>query len=112
LEQFKKDLDAFLKNAAEQNYGGRGAPRVVLFSPIAAERNQDPNFPDPQAINTNLQSYTAAMAEVARPTMSSLSISSRLTKSLQRRGGHGPLAHGGWAALERGGRKNPRPGDV
>jgi lysophospholipase L1-like esterase len=66
IEQFKADLDKFLKDTATQNYGGHGAPRVVLFSPTAAERHQDSNFPDPQAINTNLQNYTAAMAEVAK----------------------------------------------
>jgi len=66
IEDFKKSLDQFLKDAADQDYGGHGAPRIVLFSPIAAERHQDPNFPDPQTINTNLQNYTAAMAEVAK----------------------------------------------
>jgi azurin/lysophospholipase L1-like esterase len=66
IEDFKKSLDQFLKEQADQDYGGHGAPRIVLFSPIAAERTQDPNYPDPQAMNTNLQNYTAAMAEVAR----------------------------------------------
>ena len=66
VEDFKKSLDQFLKDAADQDYDGHGAPRIVLFSPIAAERTQDPNHPDPQAMNTNLQNYTAAMAEVAK----------------------------------------------
>ena len=66
IAQFKQDLVKFLKDAADQDYGGHGAPRIVLFSPIAAERHQDSNFPDPQPINTNLQNYTAAMAEVAK----------------------------------------------
>ena len=39
---------------------------MVLFSPIAQEKGADPNWPDPTANNTNLQNYTAAMAEVAK----------------------------------------------
>ncbi len=66
LEKFKADLDKFLKEAAKQNYSGKGAPRVVLFSPIAAERHRDGNFPDPAPLNTNLQNYAQAMAEVAK----------------------------------------------
>lgn len=38
----------------------------MLFSPIANEKTQDPNYPDPAANNANLQLYTAAMAEVAK----------------------------------------------
>lgn len=66
LENFKAQLDKFLKETAAKNYSGKGAPRVVLFSPIAAERHQDPNFPDPAKINENLRDYAAAMADVAR----------------------------------------------
>ena len=47
LEKFKADLDSFLKTTLEKNYSGKGHPRIVLFSPIANERTQDPNFPDP-----------------------------------------------------------------
>ncbi len=66
LEKFKANLDAYLKDLKVKNYSGKGAPRVVLFSPIAQEKHTDPNFSDPTANNTNLQSYTAAMAEVAK----------------------------------------------
>jgi len=66
LDKFKQDLDKFLKDAKAQNYSGKGAPRVVLFSPIANEKVSDPNLPDPTANNVNLQKYTAAMAEVAK----------------------------------------------
>jgi glucose/arabinose dehydrogenase/azurin len=66
IEGFKKKVDAFLKDLARQNYSGKGAPRVVLFSPIANEKHQDPNFPDPIRTNTNLKNYTDAMAEVAK----------------------------------------------
>ena len=66
LPQFKADLDRFLKETARKNYSGKGAPRVVLFSPIANEKHQDPNFPDPAKNNANIKLYAAAMAEVAR----------------------------------------------
>ncbi len=66
LEQFKQNLDKFLKDTAKQNFSGKGSARVVLFSPIANEKHQDANFADPTAVNTNLQNYTAAMAEVAK----------------------------------------------
>ena len=66
LAKFKADLGAFLKEMAKQNFSGKGAPRVVLFSPIANEKHRDANFPDPAANNANLKLYTAAMAEVAK----------------------------------------------
>lgn len=65
LEKFKSDLDQFLKETKTKNYSGKGAPRIVLFSPIANERHQDPNFPDPAKNNANIQIYASAMAEVA-----------------------------------------------
>src|SRR5688572_25939966 len=66
LDKFKQNLEKFLKDTAKQNYSGKGAPRIVLFSPAATERHQDPNFPDPKQNNENLKSYTEAMAEVAK----------------------------------------------
>src|SRR6185295_5174015 len=66
IEKFKGDLDKFLKETKAKNYSGKGAPRVVLFSPIANEKVNDPNLPDPAANNANLQLYTSAMAEVAK----------------------------------------------
>ncbi|HUD47667.1 MAG TPA: GDSL-type esterase/lipase family protein [Candidatus Baltobacteraceae bacterium] len=66
LGKFKADLDSFLKTTLAKNYSGKGHPRIVLFSPIANERTQDPNFPDPKANNANIQEYAAAMAQVAR----------------------------------------------
>src|SRR5256886_1791487 len=66
LYKFKKDLDQFLKDTRAKNYSGRGAPRVVLFSPIAGEKINDPDLPDPTANNARLKLYTDAMAEVAR----------------------------------------------
>ncbi len=66
LAPFKQELDKFLKDTKAQNYSGQGAPQLVLFSPIANEKLNDPNLPDPTANNANLQKYTAVMAEVAK----------------------------------------------
>jgi glucose/arabinose dehydrogenase/azurin len=65
LAKFKADLDKFVKETKSKNFSGKGAPRIVLFSPVANERHQDRNFPDPEANNANLTAYTAAMEEVA-----------------------------------------------
>ncbi len=65
LPQFKADLDKYIKETSAKNFSGKGAPRIVLFSPIAAERHRDANYPDPAPINENLKKYAAVMAEVA-----------------------------------------------
>ncbi|MBM3845415.1 MAG: dehydrogenase [Verrucomicrobia bacterium] len=66
LPAFRKSLDTYLKHLKSQDFSGKGAPRVVLFSPIAAERHRDPNYPDPGAMNDRMKDYVAAMAEVAQ----------------------------------------------
>src|SRR5262249_43822088 len=38
---------------------------IVLFSPIANEKQADPDFADPAANNANLRDYTEAMRAVA-----------------------------------------------
>jgi hypothetical protein len=68
LAAYRKDLEKFIVDTRNQNYSGKGAPRLVLFSPIAAEKHVDPNFPDPASINANLKLYTDAMVEVAKAT--------------------------------------------
>jgi putative heme-binding domain-containing protein len=65
LAKFKTDLDAFIRHTQEQKYNGKGAPRLVLFSPIAHEDLHDPNLPDGRENNARLALYTTAMAEVA-----------------------------------------------
>jgi azurin/glucose/arabinose dehydrogenase len=66
LDAFKAELDKYLKTTLASQYNGKSAPRLVLFSPIAQEKLADPNLPDPAMNNTNLQNYTAAMAEIAK----------------------------------------------
>jgi glucose/arabinose dehydrogenase/azurin len=65
LAKFRQDLDNFLKDARTKNYSGKGAPRVILFSPIAQEKHKDPNLPDPAPNNANIKLYADAMREVA-----------------------------------------------
>ncbi len=68
LDAFKSNLDRWIRETRSKNFSdsGRGAPRLALVSPIAAERHQDPNYEDPAPLNANLQLYADAMAAVAR----------------------------------------------
>lgn len=66
LDRFRSELTGWLKHVRSQDYSGKGAPRVVLFSPVLQERHPDPNFADPTPMNANLRLYAAAMAEVAK----------------------------------------------
>jgi glucose/arabinose dehydrogenase/azurin len=65
LDRFGQDLDRFIRETLERDYGGRGGPRLVLFGPTAAERHPDPNFPDPAPLNDRLRLYGEKMAAVA-----------------------------------------------
>src|SRR5687767_6262234 len=66
LAKFRADLEKFIADTRKANYSGKGAPRLVLFSSIAAEKHDDPNFPDPAPINRQLEPYVKAMSEVAK----------------------------------------------
>jgi putative heme-binding domain-containing protein len=66
LAKFKADLDDFVKRTLSRKYNGKGAPRLVLFSPIAHENFHDRNLPDGADNNKRLERYTDGMAEVAR----------------------------------------------
>ncbi len=66
LTRFKEELDQFLRETRAKSYNGLGPPRIVLFSPIAAERHPDSNYELPAATNANLALYSSAMAEIAR----------------------------------------------
>ncbi|MAG94887.1 MAG: azurin [Planctomycetaceae bacterium] len=68
LKKFTDDLTQLLKETKTKNYSGKGAPQVVLISPIAFENTGDANLPDGSARNKRLAAYTQAMAEVARKT--------------------------------------------
>ena len=65
VDKFKTDLDKFLKETKSANYSGKGAPRVVLFSPVAHENLKSPDFPDGTQTNDRLRYYIEAMQQVA-----------------------------------------------
>ncbi|QJW92716.1 PVC-type heme-binding CxxCH protein [Frigoriglobus tundricola] len=69
LPKFKDDLAAFVKHTRNQQYNGKSAPRLVLFSPIAFEDHKSPNLPTGATVeqtNKNLALYTRAIGEVAK----------------------------------------------
>lgn len=69
IANFKGELDAWVKHTLAQKYNGKGAPRLVLVSPIAFENlSKGRDLPDGRAENANLALYTQAMAEVAKAT--------------------------------------------
>lgn len=63
---FATAVATWIDHTHAQNYSGRGAPRIVLFSPIAHENLNDPNLPDGTANNARLAKYTQVLDSVAR----------------------------------------------
>ncbi len=69
LPAFKENVAAFIKHTLAQQYNGRSAPRLALFSPIAHEFIDDSNLPSREAVaesNRRLKLYCDAMAEVCK----------------------------------------------
>lgn len=66
VDKFKTDLQSFIKATLAKQYNEKSAPRLVLFSPIAAEDMKSPNYPDGKALNENIKLYRDAMEEVAK----------------------------------------------
>ena len=66
LENYKAELDAFIKHSLSQKYNGVTQPELVIVSPIAFE-NLSAKFdlPDGKKENANLALYTTAMKEIA-----------------------------------------------
>lgn len=66
LENYKQELDAFIKHTLKQQYNGHASAKLVLVSPIAFEDlSKQSDLPDGKQENTNLALYTAAMKEVS-----------------------------------------------
>ena len=66
LENYKAELDAFIKHTLSQKYNGKSAPQLALVSPIAFEDlSKQFDLPDGVKENTNLSIYADAMKEVA-----------------------------------------------
>lgn len=64
-DKFSAALTAWVDSSQAKNYSGDGAPRLVLFSPIAHENLEDPNFPDGVDNNMRLAAYSDVMRTVA-----------------------------------------------
>ena len=66
VENFKAELEAFIKHTLDQRYNGRGPVQLALVSPIAFEDLSSlRDLPDGKKENENLSMYTQAMKEVA-----------------------------------------------
>ncbi|MCI0436590.1 MAG: GDSL-type esterase/lipase family protein [Gemmatimonadetes bacterium] len=64
--RFGAAVAEWIDHTLVQNYSGKGPPRIVLFSPIAHEDLDDPDFPDGTENNARLAEYTRAMEQAAR----------------------------------------------
>ncbi|GAB3931720.1 PVC-type heme-binding CxxCH protein [Larkinella terrae] len=66
LENYKAELDAFIKWTLSQKYNGTSAPQLAIVSPIAFEDlSGKMDVPNGRKENENLAMYTKAMKEVA-----------------------------------------------
>lgn len=66
VNNFKAELDAFVKHTLSQKYNGTAAPQLVLVSPIAFEDLSNLyDLPNGVKENANLLLYTNAIKEVA-----------------------------------------------
>jgi len=68
LDNYKAELDAFIKWTLKQKYNGTSAPELVIVSPIAFENLRGKtryDLPDGKQENENLLLYTNAMREIA-----------------------------------------------
>ena len=66
LENYKAELDAFIKHTLSQNYNGQSPPQLAIVSPIAFEDlSGEYDLPDGKKENANLTLYAKAMEEVA-----------------------------------------------
>jgi len=66
LENYKAELDAFIKYTLAQTYNGKSAPQLALVSPTAFENLSDKyDLPNGEKENKNLSLYANAMKEVA-----------------------------------------------
>ncbi|RZM23749.1 MAG: dehydrogenase, partial [Pedobacter sp.] len=66
LENYKAELDAFIKHTLKQQYNGHSTPQLAVVSPIAFEDlSKQYDLPDGKKENVNLSLYASAMKEVA-----------------------------------------------
>ncbi len=66
VDNYKAELDAFVRHTLDQRYNGEAPVQLALISPIAFEDLSDRfDVPDGTKENENLKLYTEAMNEVA-----------------------------------------------
>jgi mono/diheme cytochrome c family protein/glucose/arabinose dehydrogenase len=66
LENYKAELDAFIKHTLKQQYNGESKPQLAIVSPIAFENLSSKfDLPNGNNENKNLALYSNAMKEVA-----------------------------------------------
>jgi len=66
LENYKAELDAFIKHSLSQKYNGHSAPKMALVSPIAfQDLSGESDLPNGVRENDNLELYTEGMRQVA-----------------------------------------------
>ncbi len=66
LENYKAELDAFIKHTLKQKYNGQSTPQLAIVSPIAFEDlSATADLPNGKQENASLSLYTNAMKEIA-----------------------------------------------
>ncbi|HZH95734.1 MAG TPA: PVC-type heme-binding CxxCH protein, partial [Flavisolibacter sp.] len=66
LENYKAELDTFIRHTLNQKYNGRTAPQLAIVSPIAFEDLSGKyDLPNGRQENINLALYTDAMKQIA-----------------------------------------------
>ena len=66
LENYKAELDAFIKHTLKQKYNGTSMPQLAIVSPIAFEDlSKQFDLPNGKTENINLELYAKAMKEIA-----------------------------------------------
>ncbi|MEZ6137733.1 MAG: HEAT repeat domain-containing protein [Pirellulaceae bacterium] len=66
MPAFGDEMRKLVEHTKQQNFDGKGAPRIVLVSPIAFENTGDPNLASGEEQNENLQAATETLARVAK----------------------------------------------
>lgn len=66
LDNYKAELDAFIKHTLRQQYNGTSSPKLAIISPISFEDlSSIRDLPNGKKENENLSLYTKAMKEVS-----------------------------------------------
>jgi len=67
LQNYKGELDAFIKHTLNQKYNGQESPQLIIVSPIAFEDlSEKIDLPNGKTENSNLKIYAEAMKEVSQ----------------------------------------------